>query len=147
MVYFGNDWNAENRTSSHHIAIRLAQRMPVLYVDSPGMRAPTTSGRDLKRAWRKLTAALRPPVQVRDGLWHCTVPQLPFRRIPGVDAFNRVFSRWAVRRAIRARPVSPATCRGSWYRTRDSSPTAWARISACTTASTTTPPIPAWTPN
>ena len=101
VVYFGNDWNAENRTSSHHIAIRLAQRMPVLYVDSPGMRAPTTSGRDLKRAWRKLTAALKPPVQVRDGLWHCTVPQLPFRRIPGVDAFNRVFSRWAVRRAIR----------------------------------------------
>ena len=101
VVYFGNDWNAENRTSSHHIAIRLAQRVPVLYVDSPGMRAPTTSGRDLKRAWRKLTAALKPPVQVRDGLWHCTVPQLPFRRIPGVDAFNRVFSRWAVRRAIR----------------------------------------------
>jgi glycosyltransferase involved in cell wall biosynthesis len=101
VVYFGNDWNAENRTSSHHIAARLAQRMPVLYVDSPGMRAPTTSGRDLKRAWRKLTAALKPPVQVREGLWHCTVPQLPFRRIPGVDAFNRVFSRWAVRRAIR----------------------------------------------
>ena len=37
---------------------------------------------------------------MRDGLWHCTVPQLPFRRIPGVDAFNRVFSRWAVRRAL-----------------------------------------------
>ncbi|HEY0861947.1 MAG TPA: glycosyltransferase [Pseudoxanthomonas sp.] len=101
VVYFGNDWNAENRTSSHHIALRLARRMPVLYVDSPGMRAPTTSGRDLKRAWRKLAAALKPPVQVREGLWHCTVPQLPFRRIPGVDAFNRVFSRWAVRRALR----------------------------------------------
>ncbi len=101
VVYFGNDWNAENRTSSHHVATRLAQRMPVLYVDSPGMRAPTTSGRDLKRAWRKLTAALKPPVQLREGLWHCTVPQLPFRRIPGVDAFNRVFSRWAVRRALR----------------------------------------------
>ena len=25
VVYFGNDWNAENRTSSHHIAIRLAR--------------------------------------------------------------------------------------------------------------------------
>lgn len=100
VVYFGNDWNAENRTSSHHVATRLAQRMPVLYVDSPGMRAPTTSGRDLKRGWRKLTAALKPPVQVREGLWHCTVPQLPFRRIPGVDAFNRVFSRLAVRRAL-----------------------------------------------
>ena len=46
VVYFGNDWNAENRTSSHHIAIRLAQRMPVLYVVSPGMRAPTS-----RRKW------------------------------------------------------------------------------------------------
>ncbi|KRA42329.1 glycosyltransferase [Pseudoxanthomonas sp. Root630] len=106
VVYFGNDWNAENRTSSHHVATRLAQRMPVLYVDSPGMRAPTSSGRDLKRAWRKLTAALKPPVQVREGLWHCTVPQLPFRRIPGVDTFNRVFSRWAVRRAVRKAGIS-----------------------------------------
>jgi hypothetical protein len=54
IVYFGNDWNAENRTSSHHIARRLAGRTTLLYVDSPGMRAPTTSGRDLKRLWRKL---------------------------------------------------------------------------------------------
>lgn len=61
VVYFGNDWNAENRTSSHHIATRLAGHMPVLYVDSPGMRAPNASGRDLKKAWRKLSAALRRP--------------------------------------------------------------------------------------
>ena len=27
IVYFGNDWNAENRTSSHHVASRLAQRI------------------------------------------------------------------------------------------------------------------------
>jgi glycosyltransferase involved in cell wall biosynthesis len=101
VVYFGNDWNAENRTSSHHVATRLANHMPVLYVDSPGMRAPNTSGRDLKRAWRKLAAALRPPVPIREGFWHCTVPQLPFRRIPGVEVFNRLFSRWAVRRALR----------------------------------------------
>ncbi len=101
VVYFGNDWNAENRTSSHHVATRLARHAAVLYVDSPGMRAPTTSGRDFKRAWRKLAAALKPPAHVRDGLWHCTVPQLPFRRVPGVEAFNRIFSRWAVRRALR----------------------------------------------
>ena len=36
VVYFGNDWFAENRTSSHHVATRLAAHMPVLYVDSPG---------------------------------------------------------------------------------------------------------------
>ena len=112
IVYFGNDWYAENRTSSHHVATRLARRMPVLYVDSPGMRAPNASGRDLKRAVRKLLAAFKRPTQVADGLWHCTVPQLPFRRLPGVDAFNRLFGRWAVRRALRLAGIRK---RISWF--------------------------------
>ena len=112
IVYFGNDWYAENRTSSHHIATRLAQTMPVLYVDSPGMRAPSASGRDFKRALRKLTASLRPPKHVQEGLWHCTVPQLPFRRIPGVDAFNRIFGQWAVRRALRSTGITRCI---SWF--------------------------------
>jgi hypothetical protein len=112
IVYFGNDWYAENRTSSHHVATRLARRVPVLYVDSPGMRAPSASGRDLKRAVRKLLAAFRRPTRVADGLWHCTVPQLPFRRLPGVDAFNRLFGRWAVRRALRLAGIRR---RISWF--------------------------------
>lgn len=105
IIYFGNDWYAENRTSSHHVAVRLARRMPVLYVDSPGLRAPTGSGRDIGRAVRKLAATLRKPQQVQENLWHCTVPQLPFRRLPGVPAFNRAFGAFAVRRAMRALPV------------------------------------------
>lgn len=100
VVYFGNDWHAENRTSSHHIAARLAKRLPVLYVDSPGLRAPSANSRDLARSLRKLREAFRPPRRVCDGLWHCTVPQLPFRRMPGVGAVNRIFGRWAVRRAL-----------------------------------------------
>jgi glycosyltransferase involved in cell wall biosynthesis len=101
VVYFGNDWHAENRTSSHHIALRLAQSMAVLYVESPGMRAPNASGRDLKKALRKIAACLRAPVRIDGNLWRCTVPQLPFRHVPGVEAFNRLFSRWALRRAMR----------------------------------------------
>lgn len=101
VVYFGNDWHAENRTSSHHVAERLAARLPVLYVDSPGMRAPGASRRDFRRALGKLAATFRAPIRTPQGPWHCTVPQLPFRRIPGVDAFNRLFGRWAVRRAMR----------------------------------------------
>ena len=112
IVYFGNDWNAENRTSSHHVAARLAKRVPVLYVDSPGMRAPNASGRDLRKAWRKLTAALRKPEPIHPGFWRCTVPQLPFRRVPGVDAFNRLFGRWAVRRALSSIGIG---CRISWF--------------------------------
>ncbi|HWU76436.1 MAG TPA: glycosyltransferase [Rhodanobacter sp.] len=110
MVYFGNDWFAENRTSSHHVAERLTWVAPLLYVDSPGLRAPQASGRDVRRAFRKIRATLRAPTLIKDNLWHCTVPQLPFRRIPGIDWLNRVFGRWAVRRAMRvlgnARPIS-----------------------------------------
>jgi len=102
IVYFGNGWFAENRTSSHHIATRLARVLPLLYVDSPGMRAPSASGRDLRRSFAKLFAALRRPRELRPGLWHCTVPQLPWRRLPFVDALNRRFGAWAVRRALRA---------------------------------------------
>lgn len=112
VVYFGNDWFAENRTSSHHVATRLAAHMPVLYVDSPGMRAPQASGRDLRRAFRKLREALRAPQRVDTNFWHCTVPQLPFRRIPGVPLFNRLFSQWALRRAMR---VLGTRQRISWF--------------------------------
>lgn len=112
VLYFGNDWYGENRTSSHHVARRLADRMPVLYVDSPGMRAPGASGRDFRRAFAKLAASLRAPRRLDTRLWHCTVPQMPFRRIPGVAAFNRAFGRWAVRRAARLAGIGR---RLSWF--------------------------------
>jgi len=102
VVYFGNDWRSENRTSSHHIATRLSATMPVIYVASPGMRALQASGADLGRIWRKLRAALQPPARIGENLWLCTVPQIPFRRLPGIDRLNRWFGLWSVRRALRA---------------------------------------------
>lgn len=101
VVYFGNDWFAENRTSSHHIAKRLAGRVNLLYVDSPGMRPPSGNKRDIKRIFLKLGQALRKPQWVEPGLWHCTVPQLPWRGLPGVALLNRWFGAWAVRRAMK----------------------------------------------
>jgi glycosyltransferase involved in cell wall biosynthesis len=101
VVYFGNDWGAENRTSSHHIARRLAMRTRVLYVDSPGLRAPQASARDLSKLRRKLAQALRPAARVDGELWRCTGPQLPWRRWPAVGWLNRRFAAWAVRRAMR----------------------------------------------
>lgn len=108
IVYFGNEWFAENRTSSHHIARQLADGARLLYVDSPGMRAPTTSGRDLRRIVNKLRQAVRLPTEVRPNLWHCTVPQLPWRRLPGVARLNRWFGAWAVRRAMRHAGIEQA---------------------------------------
>lgn len=102
IVYFGNDWAAENRTSSHHIAKRLAARFPLLYVDSPGLRAPQGTGRDLRKIFAKLGQAVRAPQQIGAHFWRCTVPQIPFRGAPGVTLANHAFSRLAVRRAMRA---------------------------------------------
>jgi glycosyltransferase involved in cell wall biosynthesis len=101
VVYFGNDWFAENRTSSHHIAERLAQRTRVLYVDSPGLRAPKASGRDMRKLVRKMVQAFERPRQVGPKLWHVSMPQVPFRRFSFVRSLNRISGRLLVNRALR----------------------------------------------
>lgn len=45
---------------------------------------------------------MRKPTLVAPLLWHCTIPQIPFRRLWGVDWLNRQFGRWALCRAIAA---------------------------------------------
>ena len=61
ILYFGNDWNAENRTSSHHIARRLAQRHEVYYIECPGTAGAAGIGQgltaSLSRRWRALPSA------------------------------------------------------------------------------------------
>src|SRR5437899_8602403 len=69
VIYFGNDWFAENRTSSHHIARRLSRVIPMLYVETPGIRAPQATARDVRKLWRKLRAAFAPPRKVHDQLY------------------------------------------------------------------------------
>src|ERR1700733_5304987 len=88
VVYFGNDWFAENRTSSHHIARLLSERHPVLYVETPGLRAPKANKRDFKKLRQKLARAFRPAQPVHDNLWVLTVPQNPFRRLPLARLLN-----------------------------------------------------------
>ncbi len=101
IIYFGNDWSAENRTSSHHIARRLAARVPLLYVEVPGLRAPKATGRDIRKLWRKLRLAFRPPRQVGEQMWCITMPQLPFRRWGIVRSLNQSMGRYLVNRAVR----------------------------------------------
>lgn len=101
IIYFGNDWNAENRTSSHHIAARLAKKHPLLYVDCPGLRAPKASGRDVKKLVKKLRQAAALPRKVGDQTWHMVLPQFPFRRLPLASELNRELGALLVRRAAR----------------------------------------------
>ncbi|MEZ5404558.1 MAG: glycosyltransferase [Bryobacteraceae bacterium] len=100
IVYFGNDWFGENRTSSHHVARRLGRRLPLLYVSAPGLRAPKATGRDVKKLFRKLGQTLDLPTEIGPHMWHMTMPQVPFRRLPGMDAFNTASGSFLIRRAI-----------------------------------------------
>jgi glycosyltransferase involved in cell wall biosynthesis len=101
IIYFGNDWNAENRTSSHHVAERLARRTRVLYVDSPGLRSPKANGRDLRKICRALLSLARPPQRIGGRFWRMSVPQIPFRRLPLVQRANVGLGRILVKRALR----------------------------------------------
>jgi len=104
VLYFGNSWNTENRTSSHHVAFQLARRMPVLYMDSPGLRVPSVTGRDMRKMFRTASLAFARPARIRENLWHGQVAQLPYRRMPGVAGFNRAFGTWAANRAKSSLP-------------------------------------------
>ncbi len=89
ILYFGNDWFAENRTSSHHIARWLAQDYSVYYIECPGLRAPQGSSRDIKKMAQKLLRSLRGPVSVPEGLEVKTLFQIPFHRFASVRWLNK----------------------------------------------------------
>lgn len=101
FIYFGNDWSAENRTSSHHIAKRLGEQYPVLYVEVPGLRAPKANSRDLLKLVKKLRMTFQPPQLVAPHFWRMTLPQIPLRRFAFLRAINRGISQMLMRRAIR----------------------------------------------
>lgn len=77
LLYFGNDWDAENRTSSHQIALQLRQWSELIYIECPGLRAPAARGRDARKLIDKVRKALRGPRE-RDGMRIHTLLQLPF---------------------------------------------------------------------
>jgi len=97
ILYFGNDWSAENRTSSHHVARWLASRRRVVYVECPGLRAPMGTGRDLRKLADKLWLALKGPRLQPEGLSVQTLLQIPLHRFALVRRLNR----WLTRASLR----------------------------------------------
>jgi glycosyltransferase involved in cell wall biosynthesis len=101
FIHFGNDWFAENRTSSHHIAKRIGARFPMLYVEVPGLKKPGVTQRDLRKILEKLRMAFQSPQLVAPHFWRMTLPQMPLRRFAFIRSGNRMLSRFLIRRAIR----------------------------------------------
>ena len=110
ILYFGNDWMAENRTSSHHVARWLAKRYRVIYVESPGLRAPKGTGRDLKKLVSKVGLALRGPRATAEGLEVQTLLQIPFHGSALVRRLNARLLRGTLQLLMRVagarRPVT-----------------------------------------
>src|SRR5260370_16843898 len=90
ILFFGNDWFAENRTSSHHIARWLSSRYRVYYIECPGLRAPKRSGRDIKKIWAKLGRFFAGPRPVADALKVRPLLHLPFHPFPLLPQLNNV---------------------------------------------------------
>lgn len=101
ILYFGNDWSAENRTSSHHVARWLASRYRVIYVECPGLRAPKGTGRDLRKLAAKLRLALAGPRPQPEGLSVQTLLQIPLHRFALVRRLNRELIRLSLRLLLR----------------------------------------------
>lgn len=97
ILYFGNDWSAENRTSSHHVARWLAARYRVIYVECPGLRAPKGTGRDLRKVAAKLRLALAGPRPQPEGLSVQTLLQIPLHRFELVRHANRALVRLSLK--------------------------------------------------
>lgn len=55
LIVFGEDWGGLP-SSTQHLIRRLSQQRKVVWVNSIGLRRPTLTLKDIKRAWRKLTA-------------------------------------------------------------------------------------------
>jgi glycosyltransferase involved in cell wall biosynthesis len=97
ILYFGNGWFTENRTSSHHVARRLGVDHEVHYFECPGLRAPSGSARDLRKIRKQLTRAFRGPVRGATGVQVRTLLQLPFHRFAVVGWVNRLLMMATVR--------------------------------------------------
>lgn len=109
IFYFGNDWSADNKTSSHHIANRLMRDHNLIYVECPGLRAPQGTKRDIKKIFSKTFKALRGPRLIGTNSFVYTLFQLPFHKYRFVRYLNGLiiqFSLWLLSKALNAqRPI------------------------------------------
>jgi glycosyltransferase involved in cell wall biosynthesis len=105
ILFFGNDWAAENRTSSHQIARWLARNHRVYYIECPGLRAPTSSGRDMKKIWIKVSRFLRGVRTEEGGMKVQTLLQIPLHRFAPIRWLNRTIIRKTLRGLMRREKI------------------------------------------
>jgi len=110
IIFSSDDWASGLKTSKYHIALHLARRNRVLFVNSVGLRAPTATGRDMGRMLKKLASFFRGARKAPEGLHVYTPILFPFKRgNPAVKALNgailHVVMRWLKWRLSLSKPI------------------------------------------
>lgn len=96
------DWDAGLWTNKQHLMSRLADRgFSVLYIDSPGLRAPSArSGRDLRRMSRRLAGWSPVAKPARPGVWRDAPLLIPLHRHRSVRPVNDLLQGARLRRNV-----------------------------------------------
>lgn len=105
IFYFSNDWNSDNRTSSHHIAEQLSKYNRVFYLETAGLRAPRANARDIKRIFLKLLRGIQGTRRVNDRFYLLTLLQVPLHRFGPVRRLNRFLLGYTLRRVCKKHQV------------------------------------------
>jgi glycosyltransferase involved in cell wall biosynthesis len=109
MLCFSHDWSGDPLSKTHLMRL-LAKDNRILWVNSIGYRAPSASGRDLKRAVAKLKAAAEPVREVERNIFVLNPLAIPAYGSRWMQAVNRQLLRLQVRAAMRrlrfARPIN-----------------------------------------
>lgn len=100
IICFANDWDGDP-LSKKHIALRLAQKNRVLWVNSTGNRNPTASVRDIRRAWKKLGQYFRGCRPVSKNISVFSPLVIPFHGSRAARWLNGQLLTWSLRRACR----------------------------------------------
>ncbi|MCX6624261.1 MAG: glycosyltransferase [Acidobacteria bacterium] len=100
IICFANDWDGDP-LSKKHIALRLARKNRVLWVNSTGNRNPTATLRDLRRGWKKLRQYFQGCRPVANNITVFSPLVIPFHGNPAARWVNRRLLAWSLRRACR----------------------------------------------
>ena len=100
IICFSNDWDGDP-LSKKHIALRLAKKNRVLWVNSTGNRNPTASVRDFRRVVTKLRQYCRGCRRVEKNIYVFSPLVIPFHGSRAARWMNRWMLAWSLRRACR----------------------------------------------
>ena len=100
LLCFGHDFQGDPLSKTHLMRLMAARGSRVLWINSIGYRAPSASGRDLRRLLTKLQAVTRPVREVEPNLFVLDVLALPAHGSAWGRAVNRALLELQVGRAI-----------------------------------------------